>query len=477
MNASGDVATDSYHKWRQDIDMASDLGLQFYRFSLSWPRLLPTGYTNIRSEDGKKYYNNLINGLLEKGIEPVVTMFHWDLPQNIQDLGGWTNPLITDWFAEYARYAFESFGDRVKTWLTINEPLVYCDLGYNSGTLAPGIKEPIFGPYLCNKHMMIAHAKAYRIYDNNFRLKQQGKVSISNNLVWLEPLNPEDEALAELGREHCTGRYSHPIYSKKGGWPPSIEKAMAEYSLKQGFNSSRLPAFTKEEIKLIRGSYDFYALNQYTTKLIRPVKAGEDPGFWFNTGSKEIGAVLQSDPAWPFDATSVLAVHPEGLRKQIAWLVKKYGNLGFLITENGYSTTGSELNDIKRVEYIRDYLEQLLLSIWVDGAKVFGYSYWSLMDNLEWSQGYDAKFGLYEVDFEDAERTRTPRASAQYYSNVIRTNTIDCDYGPANGSQPLRRHRRRGPENGARCNAAGFAVAVISVAFAFLLRPAQASLA
>ncbi|CAH2057009.1 unnamed protein product, partial [Iphiclides podalirius] len=465
-NISGDVAADSYHKWRQDIAIASDLGLHFYRFSLSWTRLLPTGFTNVRSEDGKKYYNNLIDGLLEKGIEPVVTLYHWDLPQTIQDLGGWTNPLISDWFAEYARYAFEAFGDRVKTWTTINEPLVVCDFIYNSGVFAPGVKETIYGPYLCNKHVLIAHAKAYRVYDGYFREKQQGKISISNNLLWLEPLNPEDEALAELGREHCTGRYSHPIFSKKGGWPPLVEKAMAEYSLKQGFNTSRLPAFTKEEIKLIRGTYDFYALNHYTTRFIRPVKPGEDPGFWFVSGSPEIGAVLEADPAWSFGASQLLPVYPEGLRRQIAWLMKKYGNVGFLITENGYSTAGSELNDVKRIKFIKDYLEQLLLSIWVDGAKVLGYTYWSMIDNLEWADGYDFKFGLYEVDYDSPERTRTPRASAHYYSNVIRTNTIYCE-GSTNGRRQPMRYRRKGPENSSH-NVAG-SVALISIAFAFLV--------
>ncbi|XP_045540550.1 myrosinase 1-like [Papilio machaon] len=220
---NGDVAADSYHNWQQDIDIASDIGLHFYRFSVSWPRLLPTGFINIKSEDGKNYYNKLIDGLLAKGIEPVVTLYHWDLPQPIQDLGGWTNPLIADYFADYANYVFSLFGDRVKTWITINEAISVCDFAYNSGVIAPGIQEPIYGTYLCNKHILIAHAKAYRIYEKYYRPSQHGKVSFANNLLWIEPLTPADEELAELGLQHSAGRYSHPIYSKKGGWPPSIE--------------------------------------------------------------------------------------------------------------------------------------------------------------------------------------------------------------------------------------------------------------
>ncbi|XP_068624938.1 myrosinase 1-like [Battus philenor] len=424
---TGDIAADSYHKWERDINMTSELGLHFYRFSLSWARLLPTGYTNQISEDGKNYYNNLINGLLARGVQPVVTLYHWDLPQPIQDIGGWTNPLIVDIFAEYAAYAFSIFGDRVKTWITINEAIVICDLGYNTGMMAPGILEPMFAPYLCNKYILLAHAKAYRIYDKYFRSEQHGKVSLANNLLWIEPLTPDDEELAELGRQHYSGRYSHPIYSKEGGWPPSIEKLMAEYSRQQGFSRSRLPAFTEEEIKLMKGSFDFHAFNHYTTNLIRPAKLGEDPGVWFLNGSRELNAVLEVNSSWPQGASQLMRVYPEGIRRLMSWLKEQYGDVELLITENGYSNTGHLLNDENRIQFIRDYLEQVLLSIWEDDVKVIGYTYWSLMDNFEWIDGYGVKFGLYEVDFDDHERTRTPRASAQYYSNIIRTNTLDLD--------------------------------------------------
>ncbi|XP_048484019.1 cytosolic beta-glucosidase-like [Plutella xylostella] len=169
--SSGDVACDSYRLWERDIEMAKELGLDYYRFSISWPRLVPNGFADQVSEDGKNYYNKLIDGLLANGIEPVVTLYHWDLPQRLQDYGGWLNPLISDWFADYARVAFSLFGDRVTTWLTINEALVVCTYGYGMGVLAPGISENDYGKYVCIKNIVMAHGKAYRVYEKEFKAK------------------------------------------------------------------------------------------------------------------------------------------------------------------------------------------------------------------------------------------------------------------------------------------------------------------
>ncbi|CAH2097426.1 unnamed protein product [Euphydryas editha] len=252
-SATGDVACNSYNKWETDIEIASELGVHFYRFSISWPRLLPSGFPDYISEDGKRYYNNLINTLLEKRIQPVVTLYHFDLPQSLQDLGGWTNPLVSDWFANYARVAFSLFGDRVKFWITLNEPITVCDIAYNTGSQAPGYISPGVGNYICNKNAMLAHAKAYRIYDKEFRSKYNGKVSIVNEIFWLEADTVNDEEAAEKARQLMAGMYCHPIFSKQGGWPPIIERIIAEKSNKEGLPYSRLPAFTEEEIKLVKG--------------------------------------------------------------------------------------------------------------------------------------------------------------------------------------------------------------------------------
>ncbi|CAH2097438.1 unnamed protein product [Euphydryas editha] len=421
----GDVACNSYHLWREDIHIAHELGLHFYRFSISWTRILPTGFPNKVSKDGINYYNKLVNGLISKGIEPIVTLQHFDLPQSIQNLGGWTNPLIADWFADYARVVFSNYADRVKSWITINEPLMVCDAGYNVGLLAPKVTEPWLGSFLCNKHVLMAHAKAWRIYDENYKGKYHGKVSIANNPIWLEAKSEEDEELAELARQFGVGRYSDPIYSKDGGWPPAIEKLMSDYSKKQGFPYSRLPTFTEEEKKIIQGTYDYYSLNHYTSRVVRPAREGEEPGPWYVSGSKELNAILEAHPRWRVSDFKYIVIYPEGIRRQINWITKRYNNVSILITENGLGTKSSDMHDTARINYIHDYLEQTLLAIKEDGANVIGYTVWSLMDNFEWMFGHTMKFGLYNVDFTDPLRKRTPRASAHFFKNIIKHHSLD----------------------------------------------------
>ncbi|XP_075985450.1 myrosinase 1-like [Anticarsia gemmatalis] len=421
--SNGDVACDSYNLWQTDIDNMVDLGLHYYRFSISWSRLLPNGFANKISEDGARYYNNLIDGLLEKGIEPLVTLYHWDLPQNLQDLGGWTNPLIADWFSDYARVAYSLFGDRVKMWLTINEPMAICDVPYNAGAWAPGILSPDHGTHLCNKNLLLAHAKAYRVYDEEFRAMYNGEISLSNILFWFEPWTEDDHDLAELAIQYCAGRYSHAIYSKEGGWPPAIEKIMEENSKKKGYSKSNFPAFTQEEIEFIKGTFDYFALNFYGAMLVRAAEEGEQLGPWPFGDIPDINAVIGYRPEWPENIVSILGIYPEGLRKQLHWLKENYGDMKFLITENGYPTRG-EPNDQDRIEYIEVHLREILLAI-KEGINLTHYTVWSLMDNFEWADGYGTRFGLYEVDFNDPLRPRTPRDSAAFYAKVIKNHALD----------------------------------------------------
>ncbi|XP_045455837.1 myrosinase 1-like [Melitaea cinxia] len=425
--SNGDVASDSYYKWKDDIEIASKLGLHFYRFSIAWSRLLPKGFANYISEDGKKYYNDLIDGLLEKGIEPLITLYHWDLPQVLQDLGGWTNPLISDWFADYARVAYSLFGDRVKIWITLNEPVMFCDIAYNTGALAPGVYSPGRGSFLCNKHSMIAHAKAYRIYDEEFRPKYNGKVSLANQIMWFEPATEDDVEITEIARQFMAGMYSHPIFSKEGGWPPVMERIIAEKSKKEGLNHSRLPPLTQEEIELIRGTYDFFGLNFYTSRTVLTAKEEEKIGPWPYKGSSDIDVHLTVKPEWKNAGTKWFFIYPEGLRKLLVWLKKEYGDMEIFITENGLASYDIGLDDHDRVEYYKEHLEQVLLAIQEDEVKVTAYTAWTLIDNFEWLDGYRSKFGLYQVDYEDPERKRTPRASAHYYASVIKCHSLDID--------------------------------------------------
>ncbi|XP_045505553.1 myrosinase 1-like [Colias croceus] len=462
--ATGDIAADSYHLWREDVQMAAQLGLDFYRFSISWPRILPSGLANNISAAGVAYYNNLIDELLLHGIKPVVTMYHWDLPMKLQDLGGWTNPLISDWFESYAAVLYSLYADRVKTWITINEPIVVCDFNYNGGNYAPGIKEPVIAPYLCNKHLMIAHAKAYRLYEREYKHKYDGRISLANNALWIEPFKvPRDIELAELGMEHMIGRYAHPVFSKEGGWPEKIEKHMLELSLKQGYNSSRLPPFTEEEKKFVQGTADFFGFNYYTARQIRPAKAGEN-GTWFIDGSPELDAMLEVPPGATFGATDLIAILPRGLREMLQYLKKTYGDHEYLITENGYPGW-KDMEDHVRIDFIRDHLEQLLIAIEEDNVTVSGYTYWSLLDNFEWVGGYGIRFGIYDVDFNDPKRTRTPRLSAKYYACVIDSNSynvsLECTNSPSTAFS-------RTPTNGNVRNSFSVLVSVIMVALFFV---------
>ncbi|CAH2057011.1 unnamed protein product, partial [Iphiclides podalirius] len=422
--ATGDVACNSYYDWRKDVEVAAEMGLHFYRFSISWPRLLPTGLIDKISADGIRYYDELIDGLLEKGIEPVVTLYHWDLPQRLQYLGGWTNPYVTDWFADYSRAAYRLFGDRVKTWITLNEPMVACDLAFNTGFHAPSVKDPEFANYLCAKNMLVAHAKAWRIYDEEFKPTYHGKVGLTNQLFWFEPNTEQDEELAELVRQYMTGIYSHAIFTKEGGWPPQLELIIAQKSKEQGFARSRLPAFTQEEIDLIRGTYDFSGVNYYTSRTVRKAVVGEAIGSWpLGDGAVDLDAVMGVREDWRKAASSWFWVYPQGLRKKLAWLKKNYGDIEVFITENGISTFSADLDDPVRVNYFRNHLEQVWLAINEDGVNVTGYTAWTMMDNFEWADGYSLKFGLYSVDPDDEKLTRVPRSSAKYYAAVIRAHS------------------------------------------------------
>ncbi|XP_041976262.1 myrosinase 1-like [Aricia agestis] len=429
--SNGDVACDSYHLWKRDAQMAADLGLDFYRFSISWPRLLPSGFPNRISEDGRRFYSNLIDELIRNHVEPVITLYHFDLPQALQYLGGWTNPLVSDWFGEYARVVFSLFGDRVKWWITINEPLIMCEYVYNTGQSAPAVLSPGLGDLLCTKNALLAHAKAWRIYDTEFRDKYKGKISITNQIMWFEPLRAGDEEATRLVTEYATGLYTHPIFSKEGGWPKSIEAIVAQKSKEEGYTKSRLPPFTADEVQLVKGTYDFFGFNYYTCRQVSAAGAGEVVGAWPLAGSPDLHAKLLIDPKWNTTNFWFSAV-PYGIRNVLKWIKSEYGNVEVYIAENGYLSTSKALHDPERVDYYKAHLEQILLAMYEDGVNVTGYTAWTLMDNFEWMDGYRSNFGLYAVDFIDPQRTRTPRSSAYYYAHVIRTRRLDVplDYTP-----------------------------------------------
>lgn len=425
--STGDIACDSYHKIKDDVQMLKKLGVHFYRFSLSWPRILPTGYTNKMNPDGLRYYNELINELIKSGITPMITLYHWDLPQPLQEIGGWPNPFLADYFADFARVAYQHFGDRVKFWITLNEPYHICESGYGTGMFAPGYSSNGYANYMCSYTALLAHAKAWHIYDKEFRPTQKGKIGITIDTFWYEPAtdSKEDKYLAELVLQMNYGWFAHPIFSKDGDFPPIMKERVLNLSLSENLHRSRLPQFTDEEIKYIKGTSDFLGLNHYSTFRVNPVG-----GIVSAIYNNDIGVAMDQPAEWGETPTYWIKIAPWGLRKLLNWIKLEYNNPIVYITENGMGDTELIVNDSRRVTYYKAYLKAVLDSIHQDGCNVKGYTAWSLMDNFEWSSGYTLLFGIYAVDMNDPQRTRTPKASAIYYQKVIETRRVDHEYEP-----------------------------------------------
>ncbi|CAH2240549.1 jg21023, partial [Pararge aegeria aegeria] len=425
--SNGDIADNSYHLYERDVEIMRELGIDFYRFSLSWPRILPTSFPDKINEAAVQYYNNLINELLKYNIEPTITLFHWDLPQKLQDLGGWANPYIVDWYGNYARTVFELFGDRVKTWMTINEPYQVCNQGYGDGMKAPLIDSGGVGEYMCAKHLLLAHARAYHIYDQEFRPKYGGSIFIAFSAQWYDPLDENHIEAAADANQFMWGQYAHPIFSESGDFPPVMKQRIAARSLEQGFPKSRLPEFTPEEIEYIRGSSDIFGLNHYFSY---SVYRNESVYGKYKSPSllDDVGVVLYQPPEWQIGESEKVKFTPWGFYNLLTQIREDYGNPPVFITENGFATYGG-VDDEHRVLYYREYLSALLDAV-EEGSDVRAYAAWSLMDNFEWMFGYTERFGLYEVDYEDPERKRTPRKSAYVYKEILRTRTIDFHYEP-----------------------------------------------
>ncbi|KAG6441916.1 myrosinase 1 [Manduca sexta] len=421
---NADVATDSYHKYEDDVKIAKQLGVTFYRFSISWPRILPTGLRNKINEDGLKYYHNVIDALLRENIVPVVTMYHWDLPQSLQDLGGWTNPTIAEYYVDYARVLFENYGHKVNTWLTFNEPLSFCHDGYG-GYDAPGSRSSGFEDYLCGHNVLRAHGMTFRMFQREFS-HLKASVGITLDLSWLEPAttSADDQEAAETARQFRFGWFSHPILSKEGDYPRVMRESIDRNSKRQGFFRSRLPSFTPEEVDMIKNSYHFLGLNHYTTYLVSKGsgKISTKPSF-----DDDMGVKISQNPSWPKTNSTWLRVVPWGFRKTLNWVKNSFNNPLLIITENGVPFEAG-LQDVKRVNYIEAYLRSLHDAIYKDGCNVFGYTYWSLMDNYEWMRGYSERFGLFEVDYKSSNLTRSARLSAAFYSTVARTKCIPDNF-------------------------------------------------
>ena len=418
---TGAVACDHFHRWKDDVKMMQDLGLPAYRFSIVWSRLLPAG-RGPPSPAGAKFYGDLLDELLVRGIRPMVTLYHWDLPQCLQDeYGGWLDRRSIDDFAHYAATCFACFGDRVKDWITFNEPWCTAVLGYANGEMAPGRAEaPDTEPYLVAHHILLAHAMAVRRYRAEFQENQGGKIGITLNMDWKEPLTarPADVTAAQRALDWQLGWFADPIW--RGDYPAAMRERCGD----------RLPSFTGEEKELVRGTSDFFGLNHYSTAYISaPAGEARTWSMWGHAQSwgyfEDQGVASTDDPRWACTDMD-WAVVPWGLRKMCEYIHYSYHpEGGIYVTENGCAVNEDDVEvarwDTFRVEYFQGYLTQLHAAI-RGGVDVRGYFAWSLMDNFEWSLGYSKRFGLVHVDYETQERT--PKASARMFAEVARTNRL-----------------------------------------------------
>ncbi|XP_072932350.1 myrosinase 1-like [Epargyreus clarus] len=427
---NADIACNSYYLYKRDIEMLKELGVKSYRFSISWPRILPYGRPNYVNPAGIAHYNAIIDELLANDIVPFVTMYHWDLPHNLNELGGWLNEDIVDWFGDYARVLFENFGDRVKYWLTINEPFIHCKLGYGVAVHAPLVKSPGVGFYECGRNILLANAKAYHIYDDEFRTAQGGQVGLVFSMNWVEPasdsLDDYDAVLSVMAL--FFRQYVDPIFSEHGNYPQLLIDRVAAASAEQNYESSRLRPFTDEQINYIKGTSDFFSLNTYGTDVVYRNESLEGR---FEVPSMNHDAYYDSYEMQfvPLNGSHDLKDYAPGFYKLLMYIKDNYNNPPIYITENGSSMKTLGLNDDDRVAYIRNYLSALFAAN-LDGANVKGYHVWNLMDDFEWNRGYTLKMGLYEVDMTDPNRKRVPRKSALVYKEIIRSRVIDYEYNP-----------------------------------------------
>jgi len=416
---NGDDACKSYEFYLKDVQALKDMGVGYYRFSISWPRVMADD-EGTPNPLGIQYYKNLIAALKANNIEPMVTLYHWDLPQTLQDKGGFLNSSFPDWFEQYADLCFREFGPSVKYWITFNEPWCSSHLGYGNGAHAPGITNTGTDDYTAGHNLLRAHARAYRLYESTYKPTQQAKVGITLNVAWSEPENndPANVAAALRGLEFSVGWFAHAIFGE-GDYPAVMIDQIGRKSQIQGLSKSRLPVFTEEEKIQLKGSSDFFGLNFYSSEITRNK---EQDNNWISYYSDRDIDTFQ-DGSWYGSGSSWLRITPWGLRKLLNYIKDRYNNPDIIITENGYSDKNGYLDDSMRVYYYKYNINNVLKAI-KDGVNVIGYTAWSLMDNFEWGSGYYERFGMHYIDFNDPERPRIPKDSARYYASLIKKNAF-----------------------------------------------------
>jgi beta-glucosidase len=397
----GDVACDHYHRMPQDVDLMRELGLQSYRFSISWPRVLPQGKGAV-NEQGLDFYDRLVDHLLASGITPNATLYHWDLPQALQDAGGWPNRESADWFADYAHVVFERLGDRVALWSTHNEPWVAAFIGYAWGAHAPGMCDTSLA-YQAAHHLLLAHGRALQVFRQG---NYSGQIGIVLNVGHFEAASddPADQDARQRLYDSQMGLFLQPLY--QGRYPPGLMDWIGPHR----------PRIGPDDLDLIAQPMDYLGLNYYFTSAVSCA---------VEASLLRAQAVPVSAPGWGRTEMG-WGVNPPGLTAVLLHVKESYGNPRIYITENGCAFQDEPdeqglVADWRRIDYLRHHLRAALEAIRA-GVRLEGYYAWSLMDNFEWAKGYRPRFGLVYVDYQTQQRW--PKESASWYREVIRQNRI-----------------------------------------------------
>ena len=399
LDQTGDVACDHYRRYKDDVAIMSELGLNAYRFSVAWGRVYPQG-TGAVNKKGVDFYSRLVDALLEKGIKPNVTLYHWDLPEALDDRGGWLNRDIAEWFCDYAVTMFDALGDRVEMWSTLNEPWVVTDGGYLSGVLAPGHSN-LFEAPIATHNLLRAHGTAVERFRST-KAAKKGKIGLVVNLEPKYPASqsPEDLAAVQRADAYMNRQYLDPVFL--GKYPAEMRDIFGE----------AWPEWADDDMRLIKQPIDFLGVNYYTRRVERhhpeylPLRTKHVPQPQHTT----------TDTHWE--------VFPEALTRVLLWVNERYGasKLPIYITENGAAfydpphTIDGRIEDPLRVEYYRQHLRAAHEAM-SKGVNLRGYYAWSLLDNYEWAHGYGKRFGIVHVDY--STQQRTVKSSGRYYSSVI----------------------------------------------------------
>jgi len=396
---TGDVAADHYHRFAEDVDLIASLGMHAYRFSIAWPRILPEGRGSI-NQKGIDFYNRLVDVLLERDIIPMPTLYHWDLPQALQDTGGWKKRDTAKHFADYAQVMVEALGDRVTRWITHNEPFVVAVLGHFTGEHAPGIQDP-FATFHTAYHVLLSHGLAVEAM--RAAAPQPLQIGITLDYNPIHPASEREEDLAAARRfDGVRNRlYFEPVFL--GRFPEDMIRLFGALA----------PEVRPDDLAMMNTPIEFLGVNYYTRMVVR------------HDSSTPLIEAVEIQPQGR-EYSMMWEIYPEGLHEMLMRIWRDYQPPAIYITENGIPVPDDldhdgKVRDYRRIRYLRDHLIQAHRAI-QSGVPLKGYLHWSILDNFEWALGYRMRFGLVYVDFETLERT--VKMSGHWFAQVVRRNGL-----------------------------------------------------